>query len=308
MEAGSLPPFLGIRIKPLTEATRARSLRTLDGFLTALLEHRGGRLPTGFVLTLPKVTIPEQAAAMARVLEAFEQARRLPAGSLRFEIMVETPQAIPILGQIYDACAGRCSGAHFGAYDYTAGCGITAADQDMLHPVCDFARAMMQTAFGGTGVWLADGATNVMPVPVHRGETLTAEQAAENAAAVRQAWKLHYRHVSHSLAGGFYQSWDLHPAQLVTRYAAVYAYYAGNAPAVAARLRNFVARAAQATLSGNVFDDMATGQGLLSFFARALNCGAMDEMAAEALTGLSREQLAGGSFAAMCGPGPDRLD
>src|SRR5256714_3596373 len=35
--AGTLPPFLGIRIKPLTRELAARSLRTLDVFLIELL-------------------------------------------------------------------------------------------------------------------------------------------------------------------------------------------------------------------------------------------------------------------------------
>src|SRR5215472_12465042 len=121
VSARSSPPFIGIRIKPLTEELRARSIRTLDLFLTALLEAKG-ELPANFVVTLPKVTIPEQPAALARLLRQFEISADLPAGTLRFEIMIEVTQAISQLQALYDACGGRCAGAHFGTYDYTASC------------------------------------------------------------------------------------------------------------------------------------------------------------------------------------------
>ena len=46
---------------------------------------------------------------------------------------------------------------------------------------------------------------------------------------------------------------------------------------------------------GNVFDDAATGQGLLNFFLRGISCGALTE--AEALaTGLTLAELRGRSF------------
>src|SRR6185436_18089493 len=135
--------------------------------------------------------------------------------------------------------------------------------QRMRHPACEFAKQVMQIAFAGTGVWLSDGSTTVMPVPVHRaaaGSTLSDVQRAENVAGVHGAWKLHFDDVRHSLAGGFYQGWDLHPAQLVTRYAALYSFFLEGIDAAGARLSNFVSKAAQATLVGDVFDDAATGQ------------------------------------------------
>jgi hypothetical protein len=166
----------------------------------------------------------------------------------------------------------------------------------MLHPACDFARHAMQVAFGGTGVWLSDGATNVMPVAPHRGENLTPEQQAENISVVHRAWRLHYDHVRHSLRNAYYQGWDLHPAQLPTRYAAVFAFFLEGLDAAAERLRNFVAKAAQATLVGDVFDDAATGQGLLNYFLRAINCRALTEHEAQELTTLTHDELRSGSF------------
>ena len=306
MAARQLPPFLGIRIKPFSEELRERSIRTLDIFLTSLVEKTGGKLPGNFVVTLPKVTLPEEPAALVLILEQLERAVGLPVGAIRIELMVETTQAIvnargeANLPHLVEAARGRCVALHFGTYDYTAACNITAAHQHMAHPACDFAKHMMQVALGGTGIWLSDGATNVLPVAPHRAEKggpgLTAEQRAENRQAVHHAWKLHYDHIQHSLAGGFYQGWDLHPAQLPTRFAAVYAFFLESLDAASERLRNFVARAAQATVVGEILDDAATGQGLLNYFLRAINCGAITEAEALPLTGLTPAELRLGSF------------
>ena len=148
----------------------------------------------------------------------------------------------------------------------------------MRHPACDFAKHVMQVALAGTGIWLSDGATNIMPVGriAPRRRALTAPSATR-IAAVHRAWRLHAEHVRHSLVNGFYQGWDLHPAQLPSRYAAVYAFFLEGLDAASERLRNFVEKAAQATLVGDVFDDAATGQGLLNYFLRAMNCGAITE-------------------------------
>jgi citrate lyase beta subunit len=288
LASGRLPPSIGIRIKPLNEELKRRSLRTFDLFLTRLVEQTNGTVPHNFVVTLPKVTAPEQVAALASACDAFEYWRELPAGSLRFELMVETTQSIfgadgsIALPRLVSEGRGRIVAAHFGTYDYTAACSITAAHQHMLHPVCDFAKHVMQVSLAGTGVWLSDGATNVMPVGSRD--------------VVHRAWRLHYEHVRHSLVTGFYQGWDLHPAQLPTRYAAVYSFFLEGLDPASDRLRNFVQKAAQATLVGDVFDDAATGQGLLNYFLRAMNCGAITEEEAVEKSGLTLEELRSKSF------------
>jgi citrate lyase beta subunit len=305
MRKGSLPPFIGIRLKPFSPELRDRSIRTLDLFVRELCEATGGKLPYNFVVTLPKVVIAEQMEALAHLLEAMETAVGLAKDSLRFEMMVETTQAIlnergeSSLPRFLEAAGGRCIAAHFGTYDYTASCSITAAYQVMDHPVCDFAKHMMQVAFAGTGIWLSDGATNVLPAPPHRaekGRKLTRVEQVENRDAVHRAWRLHYRHIQHSLVTAYYQGWDLHPAQLPTRYAAVFSFFLEGLDSSAVRLKNFVEKAAKATLVGDVFDDAATGQGLLNFFLRAINCGAISEAKAERLTGVTVEELRMGSF------------
>ena len=305
LAAGTLPPYVGIRIKPFTEELKRRAIRTLDLFLTALVRDTGGKVPDNFVVTLPKVTVPEQAAALAALLELLERHLGLPERSIPFEIMVETPQAVidrngaAALPDLVTAGRGRCVAAHFGTYDYTASLNITAAHQQMTHPVCDFAKGVMQVALAGTGVWISDGSTNVLPVPPHRsapGAALGPTELAENRAAVHAAWKLHYDHVRHSLAHGFYQGWDLHPAQLPTRYAALYAFFLEGLDAASARLRNFVEKAGQATLVGEVFDDAATGQGLLNHFLRAWSSGALTEAEAVEKSGLTLDELRGRSF------------
>ncbi len=297
------PPFFGIRIKPLSDELAPRSLRTLDRFVTTLVAEMGGTIPNGFVVTLPKITNLEQVSVLVSAFESLEAELKLKPGALAMEFMIETTQSlvgldgIGNLTRMLEAANGRCIAAHFGTYDYTASCNITAAHQHMTHPACDFARHLMQIAYAGRGIWLSDGATNIMPVPVHaaKDQTLTAEQESENRAQVHAAWRLHAEHVRHSLVHGYYQGWDLHPAHLPTRYAAIYSFFLEGLDAASERLTNFIAKAAQATLVGDVFDDAATGQGLLNFFLRGIGCGAFGEEAALA-TGLSIEELRGRSF------------
>jgi hypothetical protein len=183
-------------------------------------------------------------------------------------------------------------------YDYTASLNITAAYQSLVLPACDFARLVSQVSLVGTVVALSDGATNVMPVGPHKREgtsALTEAQKQENREVVHRAWRLAYEHTRHSLELGYYQGWDLHPAQLPVRYAAVYAFFLEGMEAASHRLRSFIEKAAQATLLGDVFDDAATGQGLLNSFLRGIACGAITEEEAQA-TGLSLEELRSRSF------------
>jgi citrate lyase beta subunit len=306
LAARTLPPFCGIRIKPLSSELAPRSLRTLDLFLTALRESAAGAWPEGFVVTLPKIQGPEAVAALAKVLDSLEKKLGLKAGTVVIELMIETPQSVftadgvAAAPGLVAAGRGRVRSAHFGTYDYTASLDITAAHQRMDHPSCDFAKHVLQVSLAGSGVRISDGATNILPVPPHRategGPPLTSLQLEENRRAVHGAWKLHADHVRHSLVGAYYQGWDLHPAQLPTRYAAVFGFFLEGLDAAATRLSHFVGKAAQATLVGEVFDDAATGQGLLNYFLRAINCGAIDETEAVARTGLTLEDFRGRSF------------
>jgi citrate lyase beta subunit len=287
--AETLPAGIGIRIKPLNEEWKRRSLRTFDLFLTRLLDKTGNKLPANFVVTLPKITTPQQVAALSSACDAFEYWRDVPKEMLKFELMVETTQSIfaddgaIALPRLIAEGRGRIVAAHFGTYDYTAACNITAAHQHMLHPVCDFAKHVMQVALAGTGIHLSDGATNMLPIGTRD--------------VVHRAWRLHAEHVRHSLASGFYQGWDLHPAQFPTRYAAVFGFFLEGLDAASDRLKNFVEKAAQATLVGDVFDDAATGQGLLNYFLRAMNCGAITEAEAVERSGLTVDELRMKSFA-----------
>ncbi len=270
-------------------------------FLTELLHATNGNLPQNFVVTLPKIQSKSDIETIVDVFDILEDRLDLTAGSLRLEIMVETTQTIfdthgrSILPRLQRVAAGRMVSAHFGTYDYTANCDITAAHQKMRHPACDFAKHMMKVAFAGTGVMLSDGATNIMPVAVHKGASLSDDQKRDNRNAVFAAWRLHADDVRPSLVNGFYQGWDLHPAQLVPRYGAVYAFFLDGLAPASERLKNFVDKSAQATLVGDVFDDAATGQGLLNYFLRGIACGAVTEQEALA-TGLSLDEIRSKSF------------
>ena len=158
-----------------------------------------------------------QVKVFCDVLAALEAAHSLPAGSLRFEIQVETPQTVlgadgtvPV-GRMIHAAGGRVSGLHFGTYDYTASLGILGAYQNLRHPVADFAKGLMMLAAAETGVRVSDGSDNKVPIG--------------DADTVGRRWLAHAEGVTRALRQGIYQGWDLHPAQLPTRFAATFAFY-----------------------------------------------------------------------------------
>ncbi|QTZ90827.1 DUF6986 family protein [Streptomyces auratus] len=275
---GTAAPYMGIRMKCMEAAVRDRGIRTLDIFLTGLT--RAGGLPDGLLLTLPKVTYAEQVTAMVRLLEAFEKAHGLESGRIGFEIQIETTQSIlgadgrATVARMIEAAEGRATSLHYGTFDYSASCGVSAAHQSLDHPVADHAKAVMQVAAAGTGVRLSDGSTNVLPVgPTER---------------VHDAWRLHHGLVRRSLARAYYQGWDMHPGHLPTRYAAVYAFYREGLEQAAARLAAYVAKA-----GGDVMDEPATAKALSGYLLRGLDCGAVDPEEVARLTGLTRGDLDG---------------
>jgi citrate lyase beta subunit len=265
--AGELPPFVGVRCKSLEEATRRRAVRTLD----ILIGLTG---PGSLLITLPKVSDPAQVTAMVALCEALESAHGLAPRSLRLEMQIETPPAVlgadgtATVTRLITAAQGRCVGLHYGTYDYSAACGIAAHLQSVEHPVADHAKSVMQVATAGTGVHVSDGSVNILPVG--------------DPADVEAAWALHARLVRRSLDRGFYQGWDLHPAQLPTRYAATYAFFRDGVGAARTRLRSYLDRRA-----GGILDEPATARALAGYLLRGLDCGAVDE----AETGFARTEL-----------------
>lgn len=269
-------PVVGLRIKSLALPTRARAVRTLERFVTTLLGATGGALPRGFTVTLPKVSEPAEVDELVTLLD------RLGASAAGVELMVETPRAIyaadgrVALPALVSAARGRCVAAHLGAYDLTASMGVAANEQALRHPACDHARVVMKLALADTGVAVVDGATTVLPF----GDSTDVELG----------WRLHASNIGHALRLGIYEGWDLHPAQLPARYGALFAYFLEVKAAMAKRLATFVENARGATRVGQAFDDAATGRGLVAFFVRGWDCGALDE-ADIAATGLSLEEL-----------------
>ncbi|GAA1587604.1 aldolase/citrate lyase family protein [Kribbella sancticallisti] len=277
VRAASAPPYHGLRIKSLEAPSRRRGVRTLDLFVGELSE--AGALTDGFVITLAKVTSVEQVEAMVVVLGAVEQAHAVPSGSLKFEIQIETPQAIlgsdgtALVARMISAGDGRVTGLHYGTYDYSASLGVAAAYQSMEHPVADHAKDVMQLAAAGTGVFVSDGSTNVLPVG--------------DRDAVHAAWRLHSRLVRRSLVRGIYQGWDMHPGQLPSRFVATYLFYREGLDSAAARLRAYVGEGESGYL-----DEPATAAALASFVLRGVECGALDQTELDELTGLDTTGLA----------------
>jgi citrate lyase beta subunit len=277
-EEGGAPPYAGIRMKCMEAAVRDRGVRTLDIFLTGLLE--AGDLPEGLVLTLPKVSFPEQVEAMAGLCGEFEEARGLPTGRIGFEIQIETTQSIlgpdgrATVARMIEAAGGRATSLHYGTFDYSAACGVSAAYQAMDHPAADHAKAVMQVAAAGTGVRLSDGSTNVVPSGPRQ--------------QVHEAWKLHHGLVRRSLARAYYQGWDMHPGHLPTRYAATYAFYREGMERAAARL---AAYAGHFGGESAVMDEPATARALSNYLLRGLDCGALTSGEVARYSGMTRADL-----------------
>ncbi|MER7175916.1 DUF6986 family protein [Streptomyces mesophilus] len=273
---GTAAPYMGIRMKCMEAPVRDRGIRTLDVFLTGLME--AGGLPEGLVLTLPKVTYPEQVTAMVRLVEQFEKTRGLAAGRIGFEIQIETSQSIlgadgtATVAKMIDAAEGRATGLHYGTFDYSACLGVSAAYQASDHPAADHAKAIMQVAAAGTGVRVSDGSTNVLPIG-------TTEQ-------VHEAWRLHYGLTRRALARAYYQGWDMHPRHIPTRYAAVFAFYREGFEAAAKRLAAYANH-----VDGAVMDEPATAKALAGYLLRGLDCGALDTGEVTRLTGLTLARL-----------------
>jgi citrate lyase beta subunit len=246
----------GIRIKGLTSAERNRAVRTLELVLDA-----AGAVPSGFVFTVPKLRAAEQATAAVWLCEALEHAHGLPDGTLRFELQIESPQAIlgadgtATVAKALHRSAGRCLGLHYGTYDYSAACGIAPQQQALDHPVADHAKAVMMAAAAQTGVRVVDGSTQVTPAG-------TGEE-------VRSAIRRHHHLVTRSLERGYYQGWDMHPGHLVTRWLATVTFFRAALAAAAPRLQAYLDRR-----GGAIVDEPATAEALATVVLRGLGVGA----------------------------------
>ncbi len=307
MDHGLLPPFFGVRIKPFTPARKDRAQRTLEMYLRRLCERAGAALPGNFVVCLPKASSAEEVASLAGILDRLERKLSIAPGSIGMEIMIEQPQTLmdregrsPLPGML-KAGAGRCRALHFGPYDFTASLGIGAGDQKLDNPVCDAARFLIKIAAAESEISVADGPVTFLPVGPHRslaGGKLSGRQALENRRVVHAAWRESFRQITRAIAQGYHRGWDLHPAQLPVRYAAVYASYLTTTTIMAARMRHFLQKAGNVTLHGALFDDAATGEGMLNFFRRGIHCGALD-LADIRSAGLTVEDVADASIVSV---------
>jgi len=253
--AGELPRRYGIRAKSLDPAVRDRGLATLDAFLAGLAG--GGSPPAGLVVTMPKVSAPEQVTVFVAVLAELERRLGLPVTPL--ELQIETPAAVLALPALVEAGGERLIGLHVGTFDYSAALGISAEHQASDHPAVELATSLMQLTAAGTRVAAVDGSCNLLPVggreAVHAGWS-------RHAGLVRRAWMR-----------GLYQGWDLHPVQLVSRHAAVAACLLEGLPAALERLAAYTA----ARQDGAVADEPATARALAGHVQRAVDAGLLSD-------------------------------
>ena len=305
LQNNSITKFSGLRIKSLNRETSTRGLRTFDLFLKTLIEKTDGTLPENFVITLPKIRDKKQVSELCGRLRKFEKRNGLKSRSIGIELMIESPLALfdhkgdPALKGLVEEAKGRCTSAHFGAFDYTSALGIVSSHQGLHHPANDFARQMMLANLAPLGIRLADSVTMKLPVAIHKNGRPNSSQTEENRHSVHEGWRVHFANVTFSMQNGFYQSWDLHPNQLPARYAAAYAFFLSGRDAMATRLKDFLAKATQATLTGNTFDDAASIEGILTFFRRGIDCGAFEPKEIKALLGMTTDEIRSITFHKM---------
>ena len=160
-------PTLGIRIKPFTEELKRRAIRTLDLYLSALVRDTAGGSRRTF-RHASEGDVPSRGGARA-LRELLERHLGLPetgdpvrdhGGDPR----PSRPRRSGSAARLVAAGRGRCIAAH-SAHTTTPRPELTAAYQQMTHPVCDFAKSVMQVALSGHGHLDFGRATNVLPVP-----------------------------------------------------------------------------------------------------------------------------------------------
>jgi hypothetical protein len=86
--------------------------------------------------------------------------------------------------------------------------------------------------------------------------------------------------------GGDLQGWDLHPAQLPSRFAATYLFYLEGFEQAATRLKNYVHQ-----LQSTIMDEPATARALARFIDRGFACGALSSKEIETHSGVSIAEL-----------------
>ncbi len=247
---GDPPPAYGLRVKAFEGPSAQRGARTLDRWLTGLA---AAGLPSG-TLTLPKVQAPEQVTVALDVLEALESV--LGIDPVRVELQIETAAGVldrsgrVTVASLLDAGRGRVAGLHFGTYDYTAALGLSPREQALDAPPADAAKDLLQLAAAARGVSVCDGSSNRLPVG--------------DRAAVHVVWREHSRLVFRALSRGLWQGWDMHPGQLVSRWATHVQFLRDRVPEARERL---------AGARPEVLDEPATAVMLQALLVRAAALG-----------------------------------
>lgn len=284
-ERGVLSPRVGLRIKPLSRQATGRAVRTLERFFDTLA-GAATAMPGELVLTLPRVSLPEQVSTAARLLELLEARHRWPRRRIHMELVVESTAALfdeagrCALPRLVRAAGGRCVAVHLGSEDLAQACGLAPEVADGQHPLSDLARGLLRLALGGTQVTLSDDTTGPLPEGPHPEDpSLTAKQRADNLAAVHRAWRLGHGQVLHALRSGLYQGWDRVGSQLPVRYAANHRFFLERFHDAASKLRELLTTATSATVPDRHGDDARRGQRLLDFVRRAHRCGAVGRTA-----------------------------
>lgn len=159
----------------------------------------------------PKAESGQEIAWLCEMLGMIERQLGLSAGHIRVQFLVESARAVERLTELTDAAGTRLTGIVWGIADYSADVGLPEIRND--HPVCDWARCALVNAAGACGVPAIDSMTLNYPTPLHRGETLSANQRAQNRVKVLAALAQVYADARHGMELGMSGKWVGHPLQ-----------------------------------------------------------------------------------------------
>lgn len=219
------PPKFGIRVKPLHAASAARSLRTIDLFLTHCLEY-AQTLPNNLVITLAHVQIPEQVQALNAALAMFEAQHQLAPNSIALEIQLDSAEALVAfdgsisLRHLWAAARQRCNTIRLGEIALPTGRPYPAPD-DVLQSSQEFLRYWVQLGLQGTGTILADA-----PLPAPTDHNISAWWQTQGTAILSR------------LRAGWTQGTDWHPSHLPIRFATNFVHYSFGWRAVATQMQS----------------------------------------------------------------------
>ena len=157
-------------------------------------------------VVLPKVRHVHEVEWLHGVLSDIEKEAGLEQNHIRVLYLVETGWGVLNLPQLATACLDRLAGIILGTVDLAAD--LLLPEVRFRHPIAEWARMMMVTVGGATGVPAIDGMT--IDFPVGRADL----NPTQNRAHILDRMRDNFQDALHSIDTGMSGRWVGHPLQL----------------------------------------------------------------------------------------------